>query len=124
MVRLALTAALLPAALLMAACGPAAAPPPPPTAKKEKPRPLTPAERPDVRAAYEYRCADGSTIHLTFLTDDRTAELRRAALEPPLAILKASAPGEGFIRGASRVDGTGQEISYVPAGGARQACRR
>ena len=125
MIRPPLLAALL---LALAACGggeteqPAA--PPPSTAAVAKPAaPAKPA--PEVRSAGSYRCDDGTTIHVTFLADDRTAEVRRVAGEPPMSILKAeSAGGSAFLGLGSRIDGTGKSISYVGLNQERQACTR
>ena len=124
MIRPSLLASLL---FPLAACGGGdpEQPPAPPARTTAEAKPAAPARpAPAVRAARSYRCDNGTNIHVTFLADDRTAEVRRAAGEPPMSILKAaSAGGRAFLGLASRIDARRTTISYVRLDQMRTSCR-
>ena len=124
MIRPSLLASLV---LPLAACGgdDPEQPPTAPAPTTAEAKPAAPARRgPAVRAARSYRCDNGTNIHVTFLADDRTAEVRRAAGEPPMSILKAASAGGGAFLGlGSRIDGRGTTISYVGLNQERTSCR-
>jgi hypothetical protein len=83
---------------------------------------------PAIKAAKTYRCKDNSLVYISFLTDDVSAMVRDKQEEPPVATLKAPAPGKPFVgvgdtgKGFS-LSGSGDTVSYTSPDGGTQSCK-
>ena len=66
---------------------------------------------PAVKASYVYRCADNSVIYVDFLSDDVTADLRRAQMGA-LTVLNAPAAGKDYSGAGYKISGSGKQIGF------------
>ena len=83
---------------------------------------------PAIKVAKTYRCKDNSLVYISFMTDDVTAAVRDKQEEPPVATLKAPAPGQAFVgqgetgKGFS-LSGSGDTVSYTSPDSGTQSCK-
>ena len=83
---------------------------------------------PAIKEAKSYRCKDNSLVYISFMTDDVTAAVRDKQEEPPVATLKAPAPGQAFVgqgetgKGFS-LSGSGDTVSYTSPDSGTQSCK-
>jgi hypothetical protein len=83
---------------------------------------------PAIKVAKTYRCKDNSLVYVSFMTDDVTAAVRDKQEEPPVATLKAPAPGQAFVgqgetgKGFS-LSGSGDTVSYTSPDSGTQSCK-
>ncbi|HEY0446139.1 MAG TPA: hypothetical protein VGD19_06765 [Allosphingosinicella sp.] len=87
--------------------------------KKAPPVTLPPA----IRASKTYRCKDNSLIYVTFMTDDVTAAVRDKQEDPPVATLKAPAPGEPYVSEGYSLSGSGDAVTYNSPEKGSQSCK-
>jgi hypothetical protein len=78
---------------------------------------------PSIKAEKTYRCKDNSLVYVSFLTDDVTALVRDKQEEPPVATLKAPAPGQPFVAEGFSLSGSGANVTYDSPDSASQTCR-
>ena len=78
---------------------------------------------PAIKEAKTYRCKDNSLVYVTFLDDDMTAMVRDKQEEPPVATLKAPAPGQPFVAEGFSLEGSGNTITYKSPDAPTQSCR-
>jgi hypothetical protein len=83
---------------------------------------------PAIKVAKTYRCKDNSLVYISFMTDDVTAAVRDKQEEPPVATLKAPAPGQAFVgQGESgkgfSLSGSGDTVSYTSPDSGTQSCK-
>jgi hypothetical protein len=120
-----LAAAPLAALLILAACntepqevgGPAD---PQADALKNAPQVQLP---PSIKEAKTYRCKDNSLVYVTFMNDNVTAAVRDKQEEPPVATLKAPAPGQPYVAEGFSLSGSGGSITYKSPDAPSQTCR-
>jgi hypothetical protein len=86
---------------------------------KAKPVTLPPA----IREARTYRCKNNSLVYVTYMTDNVTAAVRDKQEEPPVAVLKAPAPGEPFVSEGYSLRVSGNTISYNSPDKGTQSCK-
>ncbi len=83
---------------------------------------------PAIKAAKTYRCKDNSLVYVSFMTDDVTVAVRDKQEEPPVATLKAPAPGQAFVgqgdsgKGFS-LSGSGDNVTYTSPDSGTQTCK-
>jgi hypothetical protein len=87
--------------------------------KKAPPVTLPPA----IKEAKTYRCKDNSLVHVSYLTDNLTALVRDKQEEPPVATLKAPAPGEPFVSEGFSLTVSGNSITYNSPDAGSQSCK-
>ena len=80
---------------------------------------------PAIKASKTYRCKDNSLVYVSFMTDNVTATVRDKQEEPPVATLKAPAPGEKFVaEGGFELTGDGgSTITYTSPDSGTQSCK-
>lgn len=83
---------------------------------------------PSIKVARTYRCKDNSIVYVSFMSDDVTAMVRDKEEEPPLATLKAPAPGQAFEgQGQTgqgfKLSGSGDNVTYTSPDSGTQSCR-
>ena len=86
---------------------------------KAAPKQLPPA----IRESKTYRCRDNSIIYVSFMTDGVSAAVRDAQEEPPIATLRAAAPGQPFTSGGYSLSGSGDQVTYNSPDAGSQTCR-
>ncbi len=75
-----------------------------------------------------YRCKDNSVVYVSFSSDNVTALVRDKQEEPPVATLKAPAPGQAFVgqgdsgKGFS-LSGSGDNVTYTSPDSGTQTCK-
>ena len=78
---------------------------------------------PAIKATRTYRCKDNSLVYVTFMADDMTAMVRDKQEEPPVATLKAPAPGEAYAAEGFSLSGSGNTVTYKSPDAGSQSCR-
>jgi hypothetical protein len=83
---------------------------------------------PAIKSAKTYRCKDNSLVYISFMTDDVTAMVRDKQEEPPVATLKAKAPGEPFEgQGPEgkgfKLSGSGPSVTYTSPDSGTLTCK-
>jgi len=83
---------------------------------------------PAIKATKTYRCKDNSLVYVTYLADDMTAMVRDKQEEPPVATLKAPAPGQAFVGEGEagkgfKLSGSGDTVTYDSPDAGSQSCR-
>jgi len=78
---------------------------------------------PAIKSARTYRCRDNSLVHISFLDDNVTALVRDKEENPPIATLKAPAPGEAFVFEGFSLSGSGESVTYKSPQSGTQTCR-
>lgn len=78
---------------------------------------------PAIRESKTYRCRDNSIIYVSFMTDGLSAAVRDRREEPPIATLRASAPGQPFTAEGYSLSGSGQTVTYNSPDKGSQTCR-
>ena len=78
---------------------------------------------PAIKEAKAYRCKDNSLVYVSYMTDNVTAAVRDKQEEPPVATLKAPAPGEPFVSEGYSLTVSGNPITYNSPDKGTQTCR-
>lgn len=78
---------------------------------------------PSIRVAKSYRCKDNTLVYVSFMSDNVTAMVRDKQEEPPVATLKAPAPGQPFAAEGFSLSGDGDTVTYKSPDAAAQTCR-
>ncbi len=83
---------------------------------------------PAIKVAKTYRCKDNSLVYISFMTDDVTVAVRDKQEEPPVATLKAPAPGQAFVGQGETgkgyaLSGSGDTVSYTSPDSGTQSCK-
>jgi hypothetical protein len=78
---------------------------------------------PSIKSARTYRCRDNSLVHISFLDDNVTALVRDKEENPPIATLKAPAPGQPFVFEGFSLTGSGETVTYKSPQSGTQTCR-
>ncbi len=78
---------------------------------------------PAIKASKTYRCKDNSLVYITFLTDNVTALVRDKQEEPPVATLKAPAPGQAYVFEGYSLSGEGDQVTYKSPDSGSQSCK-
>ena len=78
---------------------------------------------PSISASKTYRCKDNSLVYITFLTDNVTALVRDKQEEPPVATLKAPAPGQAYVFEGYSLSGEGDQVTYKSPDSGSQSCK-
>ena len=78
---------------------------------------------PAIKESKTYRCKDNSLVYITYLTDNTTAMVRDKQEEPPVATLKAPAPGQPFVSEGFSLTVNGNSITYHSPDAGNQTCK-
>jgi hypothetical protein len=78
---------------------------------------------PSIKEAKTYRCKDNSLVYVSFMSDNVTAMVRDKQEEPPVATLKAPAPGQPFVAEGFSLSGSGGTVTYKSPDSGTQSCR-
>ena len=78
---------------------------------------------PAIKSSKTYRCKDNSLVYVTLLADDMTAMVRDKEEEPPVATLKAPAPGQPFVSEGFSLTVSGNNITYNSPDKGTQSCK-
>jgi hypothetical protein len=78
---------------------------------------------PAIKSSKTYRCKDNSLVYVTLLADDVTAMVRDKQEEPPVANLKAPAPGQPFVSEGFSLTVSGNNITYNSPDKGTQSCK-
>jgi hypothetical protein len=78
---------------------------------------------PPIKSSKAYRCKDNSLVYVTLLADDVTAMVRDKQEEPPVANLKAPAPGQPFVSEGFSLTVSGNSITYNSPDKGSQRCK-
>lgn len=78
---------------------------------------------PAIKSSKTYRCKDNSLVYVTLLADDMTAMVRDKQEEPPVATLKAPAPGQPFVSEGFSLTVSGSNITYNSPDKGSQSCK-
>lgn len=78
---------------------------------------------PQIKLAKSFRCKDNSLVHISFMNDDVTVVIRGKAEEPPVATLRAPAPGQPFVAEGYSLSGDGNSVTYKSPNSPNQTCR-
>ena len=118
-------AASVAASLLLSACGnePEVVDTNPDPMKEELAKAAPVTLPPAIKASETYRCKDNSLVYITFLADDVTAMVRDKQEEPPVANLKAPAPGKPFVSEGFSLTVSGNSITYNSPDKGSQSCK-
>jgi hypothetical protein len=82
-----------------------------------------PVQLPPTMKDKTYRCKDNSLVYVSFSSDNLTALVRDKQEEPPVATLKAPAPGQPFVAEGFSLSGSGDSVTYKSPDSAAQTCR-
>lgn len=118
-------AASVAASLLLAACSnePEVVDTNPDPMKEELAKAAPVELPPAIKEAKSYRCKDNSLVHVTYLTDNVTAMVRDKEEEPPIATLKAPAPGQPFVSEGFSLTVAGNSITYKSPDAGTLTCK-
>lgn len=78
---------------------------------------------PAIRLSRTYRCRDNSIIYVSFMADNTTALVRDAEESPPIATLRAPAPGQPFVAEGFALSGDGETVTFDSPEDSAQSCR-
>jgi hypothetical protein len=78
---------------------------------------------PAIKESKTYRCKDNSLVYVTYLTDNMTAMVRDKQEEPPVATLKAPAPGQPFVSEGFSLTVNGNSVTYNSPDAGTQTCK-
>ncbi len=78
---------------------------------------------PAIKSSKTYRCKDNSLVYVTLLADDVSAMVRDKQEEPPVATLKAPAPGQPFVAEGFSLTVSGNSITYNSPDKGSQSCK-
>lgn len=82
-----------------------------------------PVQLPPTMRDKTYRCKDNSIVYVSFSSDDLTALVRDKEEEPPIATLKAPAPGQPYVADGFSLSGNGDNVTYKSPDSGTQTCR-
>jgi hypothetical protein len=82
-----------------------------------------PVQLPPAMKDKTYRCKDNSVVYVSFSGDNLTALVRDKEEEPPIATLKAPAPGQPFVAEGFSLSGNGSNVTYKSPDSGTQTCR-
>jgi hypothetical protein len=78
---------------------------------------------PSIKEAKTYRCKDNSLVYVTYMSDNMTVMVRDKQEEPPVATLRAPAPGQPFVAEGFSLTGSGNNITYKSPDSGTLTCR-
>ena len=78
---------------------------------------------PAIASSKTYRCKDNSIVYISFMTDGVTAAVRDVESDPPVATLKAAAPGQPFEFEGYSLSGNGDQVTYKSPDKGSQSCK-